>query len=186
MWAPPGSDGVALPAQVLSKTMDSTTLTTDKVELSTITRDEAAGGRVPPPPLPHARPSPRAHLYAHTHPRTRCSFPAPQPSRRSPWAPCCGAHCSTRNDCNDMCVSATTFTSMDDGWHIWGKRRHCVRSHACGVWCTAVLLQVAMLRSTHRQAQLCSLYVRLSTVHIVFKKVASDMISIFYALNGAC
>ena len=33
-------------AQVLSKTMDSTTLTTDKVELATISRDEADGGRV--------------------------------------------------------------------------------------------------------------------------------------------
>lgn len=37
--------------QVLSKTMDSTTLTTDKVELATITRDEADGGRVPHPSL---------------------------------------------------------------------------------------------------------------------------------------
>jgi Proteasome subunit len=35
-------------AQVLSKTMDSTTLTTDKVELATISRDEADGGRVRP------------------------------------------------------------------------------------------------------------------------------------------
>lgn len=34
--------------QVLSKTMDSTTLTTDKVELATISRDEADGGRVGP------------------------------------------------------------------------------------------------------------------------------------------
>ena len=52
VWETPSSDGGALPPQVLSKTMDSTTLTTDKVELSTITRDEADGGRVPTP-LPH-------------------------------------------------------------------------------------------------------------------------------------
>mmetsp|Transcript_3960 Transcript_3960/g.11517 ORF Transcript_3960/g.11517 Transcript_3960/m.11517 type:complete len:258 (-) Transcript_3960:750-1523(-) len=39
-------DAVKLVIKVLSKTMDSTTLTTDKVELATITRDEADGGRV--------------------------------------------------------------------------------------------------------------------------------------------
>lgn len=34
--------------QVLAKTLDSTQLTTDKLEVSTITRDESHGGRVSP------------------------------------------------------------------------------------------------------------------------------------------
>jgi 20S proteasome subunit alpha 3 len=39
-------EAVKLVVKVLSKTMDSTTLTTDKVELATISRDETDGGRV--------------------------------------------------------------------------------------------------------------------------------------------
>jgi len=39
--------------QVLAKTLDSTALTTDKLEVSTITRDESHGGRVCPRALCH-------------------------------------------------------------------------------------------------------------------------------------
>lgn len=40
------ADAVKLVVKVLAKTLDSTALTTDKLEVSTITRDESHGGRV--------------------------------------------------------------------------------------------------------------------------------------------